>query len=351
MLSAKEYFSELYREMPKPILVYDAEGQLLFSTSSVGALLARVGQESESALPTYAVRQEAQRCIGEQRAAAVPVEAGEEQLLLFMTPVSYEGRPYLILEPQLPARDPERAAELRILRNARGKLSGHLNAIYGVAQKLGLDSPEGKILSSETRRILRMVNHLYQLLDREGTTEYRTKVDVGRFVSSFLRNLSDIHPGLAVITAPFEQDLTAEMMPEDMELILGTLISNAFRFGGKTVWVRTYRSGDRIYITVCDDGPGVAAPDRLFEWGYRTADARGVKGLGFGLAMARELANRQGAALLYEREEGQTLFHIVLKAAELLPGMKLADWQPESLENSLSQMRIEMSDYIKEMEE
>jgi two-component system sensor histidine kinase PilS (NtrC family) len=61
---------------------------------------------------------------------------------------------------------------------------------------------------------------------------------------------------------------------------------------------------------VADRGPGIDVPDveRVFEPFYSKSD----KGTGLGLFLARELAQTNGATLLYEpRSGGGSLFRLV----------------------------------------
>ncbi len=342
MISANEYFSGIYQEMQKPILVFDAKKQPVFCSAKADAM---------GLLPLpAAVMKEVERCRSTLRGAVLPVQVGERELNLYFTPSIFDEETYLVVMAELPYEHPELPGLMQVLRNSRGKLAGYLNGIYNVAQRLGLDSPDGKELGDDVRRVMRMAEHLDRLIDGEGRTVYRVPMEIGPFVVSYIRALNEIEMDREILVPPYEEGMIARIMPEDLELALGVLVSNALRFGDGKVSVYSGRKGKKIYITVADDGAGVAAPHRLFEWGYRTADRKGVKGLGFGLAMAKRVLELQGAELLYEREGERTCFHIVLEPALLSEGSRLAEWKSEPKENSLSQMRVELSDYVKEMQ-
>lgn len=342
MISATEYFAGIYQEIPKPILVLDAKMQPVFCSAAAETL-------ALLPLPAAALK-EGERCRAELRGSALPLQIAEQELTLYFAPSIFGEETYLVVTAELPPEHPELPGLMQVLRNSRGKLAGYLNAIYNVAQRIGLDSPVGKELGDDVRRIMRMAEHLDRLIDGEGRIIYRVPMDIGRLVAGYVRTLNEIELDQTILTAPYEQDLTARIMPEDMELALGALVSNALRFGNGKVTVRTHREGEQIYVTVADNGPGVEQPERLFEWGYRTMDQKGVKGLGFGLAMAKRVLALQGASLIYERAGEQTCFHIVMDLEPLPDQGRLAEWKPEPLENSLSQVRVELSDYIKEMQ-
>jgi two-component system sensor histidine kinase PilS (NtrC family) len=90
--------------------------------------------------------------------------------------------------------------------------------------------------------------------------------------------------------------------------------------------LRVARYG-RVCLEVTDRGAGVAAADveRIFEPFY----TRGEEGTGLGLFLARELAEINGATLLYEpRKGGGSLFRLVFTdpgrwANAILPATRL----------------------------
>ena len=232
---------------------------------------------------------------------------------------------------------------MRVLRNSGAKMNSYLN---GIAQRMGLESEEGERLGKDVHRLLRMKNHLYQLLDRRGTKDYLVPMELGPYVENYVRSILELKPDLQIRAAVLPADLFVRMMPEDMEMVLAVLVSNASRFGNGEIVLSAGRKGENIFLTVADNGPGPQDPSRLFEWGYRTADHQGVRGLGFSLAMARQLLEGQGAGLEYAREGEQTCFTVLMEPSDLPAGSVLAEWSAEPLSNSLSQLRIELSDIL-----
>ena len=85
--------------------------------------------------------------------------------------------------------------------------------------------------------------------------------------------------------------------------------------GGGTVTLQTSQNSRSVVIEVRDEGKGVP-PDlasRIFE---RSVSGR-PEGTGLGLFLARELAQTNGATLLYEpRTSGGSLFRIVFRDPE-----------------------------------
>lgn len=85
--------------------------------------------------------------------------------------------------------------------------------------------------------------------------------------------------------------------PTTIEAVLTTLIDNSGQAGAHRVTISADASGDRIAITVTDDGPGLVPADaaRLFEPFFTTRRAEG--GSGLGLAIARSLIEGAGGTL------------------------------------------------------
>ncbi|MGZ8778460.1 MAG: PAS domain S-box protein [Thermoanaerobaculia bacterium] len=104
---------------------------------------------------------------------------------------------------------------------------------------------------------------------------------------------------------------------EHLEQVITNLVFNARDAlqGNGTIEVNVSPSGDdRVWISVSDDGPGVAEgmEARIFEPLYTTKRS----GTGLGLAIARRLMERQGGALTVEnRAGGGAAFHVSVPVA------------------------------------
>ena len=331
MQSARKFFESLYGDLPKATFIYDAEMKPIWQNAAADAF-----QD-----PAAAIAQEGLQALQQQRGQAIR----KGGILYSLIPQFAEGALYLAVQAEYEFEENQKAA-IRVLKNASAKLNGYLNHIYGVAQQIGLESEEGARIGAEVHRILRMSSHLYHLMDRSGSKDYLIPIAPDLFLQEFIRAAKELKPQLSLQLLESEPDLFVRMMPENMELILGILVSNAYRFGGGEIALQAKREGEKIAICVFDNGPGVQEPERLFEWGYRTPDQKGALGLGFSLPTAQKLLELQGGSIAYQRSGNQTCFKVLLEPADIPVGARLAEWAAEPIENSLSQMRIELSDIL-----
>ncbi|PCN47722.1 hypothetical protein Csp2054_10125 [Curtobacterium sp. 'Ferrero'] len=109
-------------------------------------------------------------------------------------------------------------------------------------------------------------------------------------------------------TAPATVETVADAFR--IRQVLDNLISNAVKYNrpGGTVEIGLAAHGDRVWLTVRDDGIGIADADqdRLFERFFRAEAVRssGVHGTGLGLAICREIVRRHRGDLTITSELG-----------------------------------------------
>lgn len=117
-------------------------------------------------------------------------------------------------------------------------------------------------------------------------------------VEDLLAVLSQIHVerGIASQADP-SQELTVNCDPQDLDEMLGNLLDNAWKWAATRILVSGANEGMAVRIDIDDDGPGLthaAAAEALVPG--RRLDERS-EGHGFGLSIARELAELHGGSL------------------------------------------------------
>jgi signal transduction histidine kinase len=111
---------------------------------------------------------------------------------------------------------------------------------------------------------------------------------------------AEIEPSIPPITADGDRLIQ----------VLTNLLSNALRYAPENghVAVRVSRAGDRVRLSVEDDGPGIAPEDMsyVFErfWRGDKSRSRGSGGSGIGLAIVRQLVEMHGGTVGVESQVG-----------------------------------------------
>ena len=88
---------------------------------------------------------------------------------------------------------------------------------------------------------------------------------------------------------------------------LRNLLENAKRYGGHEIQASVESRGSQVQVRVCDRGPGVPAAyrERIFEAFFRLpGHAEREGGVGLGLSLVRQIAERHGGRVRCEPREG-----------------------------------------------
>ena len=114
-------------------------------------------------------------------------------------------------------------------------------------------------------------------------------------------------------------DLRVEGDERLLRRALRNLLENARRYGGAEVEVEVARCGNRVEARISDRGPGVpdSFRERIFEPFFRLpGHAEREGGVGLGLALVRQIAERHGGSVRCEpREGGGSRFTLALPAS------------------------------------
>jgi signal transduction histidine kinase len=103
-------------------------------------------------------------------------------------------------------------------------------------------------------------------------------------------------------------DVTVPLRPRMLRVVIENLVTNAIRYAGdgSRLTVSGRREGDRVLVSVADNGTGVpdAELGRLFERFFRGDRTRTTRGTGLGLAIVKHIVMSAGGEVEARRGPG-----------------------------------------------
>lgn len=218
------------------------------------------------------------------------------------------------------------------LRTPLTNIRSYTETLLDAAGDIPLDTEKQflGVISSESERMARIVTDLLTL----------SKLDYGRMELRMTRfSLSDLLKKVANAMRLTIQDSGHEMAveaPDDLPQIVGdrerieqvvvNILSNAVKYtpsGGHIRLAACALAGNRVRITVEDDGVGIPAADvpRLFERFYRVdkARSRAAGGTGLGLAIAKEIVEQHEGKIALASEYGKGTTVTITLPTDLAP--------------------------------
>lgn len=205
-------------------------------------------------------------------------------------------------------------ARRQLLADVSHELMTPLTAIRGYAETLGLPqfappSTEGtravKVIQEEGERIERLVGDLLDLARFEagGISLAQESVDV----DEVFERVSERHAKTArdkqvsIVIEPHDGDLRLVGDPMRIEQAMQNLAANALKHTppNGTVRLAARRDGDRVRLTVSDDGIGIPAEHlpHVFDRFYKADRSRSQSGSGLGLSIVKAIVERHGGSL------------------------------------------------------
>ncbi|AZC23515.1 MULTISPECIES: sensor histidine kinase [Pseudomonas] len=173
--------------------------------------------------------------------------------------------------------------------------------------KLRLEQIEDSKLQGQMRQdlddMIKMLDATLSYLHEQRTSEIWQLMDVQALVESMCENAQDQGADVQA------QGHCAPLLVQPMALqsCLNNLLDNALRYAGQAT-LTLEDSRDQLLIRVIDHGPGISADKReaVFEPFFRLEGSRNRNsgGVGLGMTIAREAAERMGGQLRLEETPG-----------------------------------------------
>ena len=154
-------------------------------------------------------------------------------------------------------------------------------------------------LAEQVERMRRQIEyHLAHARAAAAGAVAGTQCGVRTSADGLVRTLERLHAERGIsLELNVDPDHAVRVQREDLDEMLGNLLDNACKWTRTRVTCASAFEGDRIVITVDDDGPGVAASLRgaVLQRGVRADEA--APGSGFGLAIVRDLVELYGGSI------------------------------------------------------
>jgi two-component system sensor histidine kinase PilS (NtrC family) len=329
-LAAQTRVSQLVlQDMHDGVLVLDRDGRIAQHNPQAQVLLSAgrlLGLDIGSVQPGLAEHWRAWRAGGASPHGTADLALAGRDLRLRLLDAGTEPRySILFIEDTTRARDQAQQLKLaalgRLTANIAHEIRNPLAAISHAAELL----PEEKraddrarlarIIHDNTLRLERLVSDVLQLNRRDRAAPEPLRLDkwLGDFLAEFVA-IEGAAPGSFALDVAGEP--CVEFDPEHLRQVLWNLLRNAMRYAGAEaaavrVVLRAY--GDRVELSVIDNGPGVPASvqGHLFEPFFTTE----AKGTGLGLYLARELCAANRASLEYVADVPGAHFRILCREA------------------------------------
>jgi two-component system phosphate regulon sensor histidine kinase PhoR len=182
-----------------------------------------------------------------------------------------------------------------------------------------------KIIKEETDRLSILIKDLLNLSKIESQTFDLEKDNLKKVLDKVINLLKK---NAANKNIDFKVEIPKNlplvyMVREQIKQVMINLIDNAIKYTqeGGEVKVKVEAEGDKVYISVKDNGIGIPATDqeRIFERFYRVdkARSRALGGTGIGLSIVRNIIKQHGSDIRVKSREGSgSEFSFYLKTAE-----------------------------------
>jgi signal transduction histidine kinase len=184
----------------------------------------------------------------------------------------------------------------------------------------------GNQASPETEHALRLAQRMSKLVDRllilarlDVVTE-REHIEVRELVEDAIDTFTEAARRRVAIESSAETDSLA--VSGDRTLLVATFVNaleNALKFSEAEVRVRIAAVPYGVRVSIVDEGPGIAGPERERVFGafYRTAASRasGVPGHGLGLALIAHVVSMHGGTVGFSDAERGAMLVVQLPAA------------------------------------
>ena len=349
ILQARQMTEITFSAFPDSILALSLDGKINFANPAAGNLLQRLN--GEYGLP-LAIQEEvgnvlkgAPDYLPTSFEKAVPVRLDDHEAFLLPRVLGMRDESGNLFGAAVVLQDVTRfrlmdEVKTNLVSTVSHELKTPLTSIRMglhllLEEKIGsLNAKQLELLLAareDSERLLRIINDLLDLARLEsGQTRPRIEVVSPRTLIDEalpnLRPLVEVHD--SHLLADIAPDLPEVMVdPRQISHVFSNFVSNAARFSkpGDDIVLSAKTIGKNVRFSVLDHGPGIAKEyqARVFERFFRIPGSEESKGVGLGLAIAKEIIVSHGGNVGLRSTPGEgSEFYFDLPAAGKINGMK-----------------------------
>jgi two-component system, NtrC family, sensor histidine kinase KinB len=349
ILQARQMTEITFSAFPDSILALSLDGKINFANPAAGNLLQRLN--GEYGLP-LAIQEEvgnvlkgAPDYLPTSFEKAVPVRLDDHEAFLLPRVLGMRDESGNLFGAAVVLQDVTRfrlmdEVKTNLVSTVSHELKTPLTSIRMglhllLEEKIGsLNAKQLELLLAareDSERLLRIINDLLDLARLEsGQTRPRIEVVSPRTVID--EALPNLRPLVEVrdshLLADIAPDLPEVMVdPRQISHVFSNFVSNAARFSkpGDDIVLSAKTIGKNVRFSVLDHGPGIAKEyqARVFERFFRIPGSEESKGVGLGLAIAKEIIVSHGGNVGLRSTPGEgSEFYFDLPAAGKINGMK-----------------------------
>ncbi|MBV8222181.1 MAG: HAMP domain-containing histidine kinase, partial [Candidatus Eremiobacteraeota bacterium] len=195
------------------------------------------------------------------------------------------------------------------LRTPLAVITGYVDLLRHAAPKEnGMEQRIFAEIDGQSERMRVLIQNLLFLLRLDSQEPSDVKIlDAADVVQGVVDSFQSLSNGSS-LRAEVESGAFVQMSEAELRQAVGNLIDNALKYApGSHIVARVRADGDRVVLSVSDDGPGMSPATRAhaFERFARGDTSGSIPGSGLGLAIVARTAERAGGTVSLQTEPGK----------------------------------------------
>lgn len=168
-----------------------------------------------------------------------------------------------------------------------------------------------KSIKRQADKMSKLVNDMltFARLGKESSVYVKEKLDFSELVESISEDMALIGENNITLESHVKHGISVSGNKDLLARLIVNLIGNAYKYGREDghIYVRLDADGDKAYLSVEDDGIGIAEAEiaNIFKRMYQVDSSRHDKGSGLGLFMVKEIAQYHDGEVTVESRLGE----------------------------------------------